>query len=82
MKYLIILIKVTFLVYFLSLSNALAYLDPGTGSVILQAIIASIAAGATITFYWRKIKIKIKSFFTKKNKTNNLRDKEIFKEDL
>ena len=72
MKYLIILIKVTFLVYFLSLSNALAYLDPGTGSVILQAIIASIAAaGATITFYWRKIKIKIKSFFTKKNKTNN-----------
>ena len=72
MKYLIRLIKVTFLVYFLSLSNALAYLDPGTGSVILQAIIASIAAaGATITFYWRKIKIKIKSFFTKKNKTNN-----------
>ena len=72
MKYLIRLIKVTFLIYFLSLSNALAYLDPGTGSVILQAIIASIAAaGATITFYWRKIKIKIKSFFTKKNKTNN-----------
>jgi len=72
MKYLIKLIKLTFIVYFLSLSYALAYLDPGTGSVILQAILASIAAAsATITFYWKKIKIKIKSFFTKKNKTNN-----------
>ncbi len=72
MNYLIRLIKLTFLTYFLSLSNAFAYLDPGTGSVILQAIIAFIAtAGATITFYWRKIKIKIKSLFTKKNKTNN-----------
>ena len=72
MNYLIRLIELTFLTYFLSFSNALAYLGPGTGSVILQAIIAFIAAaGATITFYWRKIKFKIKSLFTKKNKTNN-----------
>lgn len=49
--------------------DALAYLDPGTGSIILQAIIAAIAtAGATITFYWRKIKNKIKNIFSKKNK--------------
>ena len=60
-------------VYFLSsMSNAYAYLDPGTGSMILQAIIASIAAiGAAGTFYWRKIKTKIKNIFTKKNKTEN-----------
>ena len=56
MNYLIRLIKLTFLTYFLSLSNALAYLDPGTGSVILQAIIAFIAAaGATITFIGGKL---------------------------
>ena len=72
MNHLIRLSKYIFIIYFLSLSNAFAYLDPGTGSVILQAIIAAIAAAsATVTFYWRKIKMKIKSLFTKKNKTNN-----------
>lgn len=72
MKYLIRLSKYISIIYFFSLTNAFAYLDPGTGSVILQAIIAAIAAAsATVTFYWRKIKMKIKSLFTKKNKTNN-----------
>ena len=72
MKYLIRLSKYILMIYFFSLTNAFAYLDPGTGSVILQAIIAAIAAAsATVTFYWRKIKMKIKSLFTKKNKTNN-----------
>ena len=33
--------------------RAYAYLDPGSGSIILTAIIAAIAtAGATITHYW------------------------------
>ena len=55
-----------------SVSKALAYLDPGTGSVILQAIIAAIAtAGATIAFYWRKIKMLIKNFFEKKDKNKS-----------
>ena len=72
MNHLIRLSKYIFFIYFFSLTNAFAYLDPGTGSVILQAIIAAIAAAsATVTFYWRKIKMKIKSLFTKKNKTNN-----------
>ena len=72
MKYLIRLSKYILIIYFFGLTNAFAYLDPGTGSVILQAIIAAIAAAsATVTFYWRKIKMKIKSLFTKKNKTNN-----------
>ncbi len=72
MNHLIRLSKYIFIIYFFSLTNAFAYLDPGTGSVILQAIIAAIAAAsATVTFYWRKIKMKIKSLFTKKNKTNN-----------
>ena len=34
-----------------------AYLDPGTGSLILQAIVASIAgAVVAITAYWQKIR--------------------------
>ena len=72
MKYIINLFKFTICTYFFCISNAYAYLDPGTGSMILQAIIASIAAiGAAGTFYWRKIKTQIKNIFTKKNKTEN-----------
>jgi hypothetical protein len=34
-----------------------AYLDPGTGSMILQALIGGIAIGAaTISAYWQRIK--------------------------
>lgn len=36
---------------------AWAYLDPGTGSIILQGIIAGVAvAGLTIKTYWYKLK--------------------------
>lgn len=46
-------------------TDAHSYIDPGTGSIILQAIIGGIAAlGFTIKLYW----YKIKSFFKKKNK--------------
>lgn len=37
-------------------SPAYAYLDPGTGSIILQGLIAGIAvAGVTIKAYWYKL---------------------------
>ena len=37
--------------------QAFAYLDPGTGSMILQGLIAGIAvAGFTIKNYWYKIR--------------------------
>lgn len=36
--------------------SAYAYLDPGTGSIILQGAIAGIALGlATIKFWWYRI---------------------------
>ena len=46
-------------------SNAYAYLDPGTGSVILSAIVATLA---TIKHYWKLIKnfINQKIFKVKK----------------
>lgn len=55
----------------LSIRNAFAYLDPGTGSIILQALIGLIATtSATIVFYWRKIKTVLKGIFKKKEKDN------------
>ncbi len=44
--------------FFIS-ENAYAYLDPGSGSIILSAIIAALA---TIKYYW----LMIKNFFKKK----------------
>lgn len=40
----------------LNSSPAYAYLDPGTGSVILQGIIGAITAGAVILrIYWHRL---------------------------
>ena len=46
-----------------------AYLDPGTGSIILQAIIGFIAAGVTaISIYWAKFKSLIAKIFGRNKK--------------
>jgi len=38
---------------------AQAYLDPGTGSLIIQSVIGALAAiGVTLKLYWHKIKLK------------------------
>ena len=50
-----------------------AYLDPGTGSMILQGLIAGIAvAGFTIKTYW----YRILSFFGKSKPTSLLEEEE------
>ena len=50
-----------------------AYLDPGTGSMILQGLIAGIAvAGFTIKTYW----YRILSFFGKAKPTSLLEEEE------
>ena len=55
--------------FFISVSNAFAYLDPGTGSIILQTIIAVLAGiSAWITIFWAKIKNFFKKLLKKKNK--------------
>ena len=61
-------ILITSFVFTIFLINkAFAYLDPGTGSIILQALVGAIAAGATYcSMYWQKIK----NFFNKKDKTD------------
>ena len=51
MKYLIILIALMFT------QPAWAYLDPGTGSMLLQVILGGIAAvGVALKLFWHKIR--------------------------
>ena len=46
-----------FLISFILTLNAYAYIDPGSGSIILQALLGALAAiGATISIYWNKFK--------------------------
>ena len=52
---------------FFFITPAYAYLDPGTGGMILQAILAFIAASiATLSFYWNKVKLFFIKHFKKK----------------
>lgn len=49
------------------MSPAFAYLDPGTGSMVLQAILGVIAVvGATISVYWQRVRAFFSSFTNKK----------------
>ena len=64
-------IFIIFFFIFILTNEANAYIDPGSGSIIIQAIIGGLAAaGTTITIYWNKIK----RFFSK-NKKNSDDDK-------
>jgi hypothetical protein len=53
-------------------SFAYAYLDPGTGSIILQAIIGLIAASLTaVSIYWEKFKSIISKIFMREKIDKN-----------
>jgi len=59
-----------FISHQLFVSDAYAYLDPGTGSAIIQAIFgALVGVGITLKVYWAKIKYKLAE------KTSKLKDK-------
>tara|TARA_B110000008_G_scaffold224523_1_gene225400 strand:- start:657 stop:887 length:231 start_codon:yes stop_codon:yes gene_type:complete len=51
-------LKFLFFIFSSSLSfPAYAYLDPGTGSMVLQALIGGIAVSVSfISLYWQKVK--------------------------
>ncbi|HEY7747904.1 MAG TPA: hypothetical protein VH933_04445 [Aestuariivirgaceae bacterium] len=43
--------------WFGTTQSAYAYLDPGTGSILLQAVIGGVASGLfVIRLYWRKLR--------------------------
>ena len=61
--YLYLILQLTFFL----ITPAHAYLDPGTGSIILQAILGLIAAAfTTMSFYWGKIKLYFNKLFKKR----------------
>ena len=54
--------------YFTAESNAYAYLDPASGSIIIQYIVAGlVTCMAFMKNFW--VKAKFKYFFNKKNKS-------------
>tara|TARA_B100001250_G_C19290157_1_gene567186 strand:- start:127 stop:345 length:219 start_codon:yes stop_codon:yes gene_type:complete len=65
-------LNLTIILYLTFITPANAYLDPGSGSIILQAILGFIAASiATLSFYWNKVKLFLKKIFKKDNKDKN-----------
>lgn len=69
-KQITILYKLVFFsfVLFLFLSkNVYAYLDPGTGSYLIQLLVASfVGISVANRFFWGKIKTILKKIFSKK----------------
>lgn len=63
--------QLAILLVFLFLSqNVLAYLDPGTGSYLLQLIIAFFIGGLfSLKLFWGRIKTKLKDLLAPKKKT-------------
>ena len=69
------ILLLAFFVCVFAASPVYAYLDPGTGSMMLQAVIAGIAAlGVSIGIFWQRIK----SLFSgkKDDNTDNSPDEE------
>ena len=51
-------------IYMLSTDQAHAYLDPASGSMLVQGLLAAVAAaGVSIGIFWRRLR----SFFGRKN---------------
>ena len=43
----------------LSISDAYAYLDPGSGSIIIQMLVGTlVGVGIALKIYWQKLKMK------------------------
>jgi|TARA_B110000977_G_scaffold201382_1_gene295713 hypothetical protein len=60
----------SFISFFIFTTNSYAYIDPGVGAMLIQGLIALIAAVTTYAaFYWKKIKDFINKISnSKKNK--------------
>ncbi|MDF0667442.1 MAG: hypothetical protein P0119_15395 [Nitrospira sp.] len=52
-------------------SDAHAYIDPGSGSALLQLILGGIAGiGVVAKLYWDRVKTKYHSWFGRKNESS------------
>ena len=67
-------IFLTFLIYYFTAeSNAYAYLDPATGSIIIQYIVAGLV---TCMAFMKNFWVKFKYLFNKKIKSKRIKNKE------
>ncbi len=68
----IITLFIVCLYFFVFSEEAHAYIDPGTGTYIIQLIVAFIIGGVfLIKTYWRKIQTFLTKFFSKQSKEGN-----------
>jgi len=57
------------LVYLVTPMSSYAYLDPGTGSALIQLLLGGILTlGLTIKMYWYRLKRYLKGMFSKNGK--------------
>ena len=47
-------------------TTAFAYLDPGTGALLIQGLIGALAV---VTVFWGRVKAYVRSFFAKETNT-------------
>ncbi len=60
-----------------SSSPAYAYLDPGTGTMLLQAILGAVAVGlVTLKFYWQRVVSSLSRMFGRQGRDQPLEQSE------
>ncbi|MFC2166584.1 hypothetical protein ACFLQZ_01310 [Acidobacteriota bacterium] len=60
-------ISFSFILFLFLSKNVYAYLDPGTGSYLIQVLLAAVVGiGVAYRFFWGKIKATFKKIFSKK----------------
>lgn len=65
-------ILVFMLFYLIFPSTAYAYIDPGSGSIVIQVIIATlVGALVAIKAFWSRIKTSVKNTFSSKRGGND-----------
>ncbi len=59
------------LAFALGAGSAHAYIDPGTGNAILQAVVAGVlGAGLALKVFWQHIRAFFANLFSRRNKTD------------
>jgi Na+/proline symporter len=77
MKHMVGITVVNFIISVVFVGPAYAYLDPGTGSMLIQAVIAIVAAGSLfISMFWKRVKGFLNRLYGKKQETGEHRHDE------